>query len=69
MPDESNSGMADSDCNKSRLRLVDHLAEQRKESRLSEPATNELREMIEAVQQRNTPRKKHADDDVLPPAA
>ncbi|MGI9104755.1 MAG: hypothetical protein ACR2G4_00750 [Pyrinomonadaceae bacterium] len=69
MRDENNNGEAGSNGGRSHLRLIDRPAKQKEASRLSEPAANELRELLEDVQH-HTPRKKQAaDDDSLPPAA
>jgi len=68
MRDENGSVASDGNSDRNRLRLVDCSAGQKEEPRLSESAVKELRELIEDIQCR-TPRKKQADDDLLPPAA
>ncbi len=68
MRDKNSKEVANGSSDKRRLRLVDRPAEQQKESRISEPAASELRELIVEVRQR-VPRKKKIEDDLLPPAA
>lgn len=68
MRDENINRTIDANADRSHLHLVDRSAEQKKASRISEPATSELRELIAEVH-RGTPRKKKIEDDLLPPAA
>lgn len=68
MCDEKDKNLTCGGSNRNHLRLVEQDVEKQGSSQLSESATSEMRELIEEIQRR-APRKKTAEDDLLPPAA
>ncbi len=68
MCDEQDKTLAGGWSGRKHLRLVEQDVEQQRSSQLSASATSELRELIKEIQ-RQAPRRKTAEDDLLPPAA